>query len=374
MHRSPARRAPLLVALLVTLVLAVLAAVVEVPAGTGRAAAAALVGRAVETPANPLAARPWGVYTGGADGVYPAWQRAKGARKQLLAKAALRPRVRWFGSWIPATQVRAKIKDYVTTTQAEAGTPDVLVQLAVFRLWPQGEGAKDEPLTAADQAAYRRWVDQAAAGIGTARVAMVLEPDLGVALQGWRPSVRMKLTAYAAKKFGSLPNTHVYLDASSADWLTVPVARDLLLESGILHVRGFALGATHYSSLGSELLYGRQLVAALAAAGVPGRRFVVDTADNGRPFTWLEYWSKHPRGDFDNAEPCRAKAERKCNTLGVPPTARVAAKRWGLAPAQRTAARRHADAYLWFGRPWLYRQASPFQLERTLQVARTTPW
>ncbi|MCP5967215.1 glycoside hydrolase family 6 protein, partial [Klebsiella pneumoniae] len=83
--------------------------------------------------------------------------------------------------------------------------------------------------------------------IGDARVAMVLEPDLGITRKDgiWRPRVRWRMTRYAAEVFGALENTHVYLDASSADWLRVDVARDMLLASGIRHVRGFALGATH---------------------------------------------------------------------------------------------------------------------------------
>lgn len=329
-------------------------------------------GRYAANPTNPLAGGSWGVYTGPADGVYPAYERATGTNKALLAKVALRSRVRWFGSWMSAAEAGAKLRDYIATTQR--GDREVLVPLAIFRLWPEGEGAKSKPLTSADLADYRHWVDVAAAAIGSARVAMVLEPDLAVALNGWRPQVRMALTAYAAQVFGRLPRTTVYIDASDSDWLSVPKARNLLLRSGIRYVRGFALGATHYSGTAANIRYGRRLVAALAAAGVPRRHFVIDTADNGRPFTWLQYWAAHPRGDFDNAEPCRTRTQRRCDTLGIPPTWRVADARTRIPSKLRPAARRHVDAYLWFGRPWLYRQSSPFLLDRTLQVARTTPF
>jgi endoglucanase len=320
---------------------------------------------------NPLAGGTWGVYTGSADGVYPAYQQTSGADQALLAKVALRPRVRWFGTWMSTGDAADKLRDYIATTQA--GDPDVLVQLAIFRLWPNGgEPAKDKPLSTADQDAYRQWIDAAEQAIGGARVAIVLEPDLAVALNGWRPRVRMQLTAYAARVLGALPRAAVYIDASDADWLSVSKARRMLLRSGIKDVRGFALGATHYSGTAANIRYGRQLVAALAAAGVRGRHFVIDTADNGRPFTWPQYWAKHPRGDFDNAEPCRSLTERRCNTLGIPPTADVADPRWGLPAKLLPAARAYVDGYLWFGRPWLVRQSSPFDLQRTLQVARTT--
>lgn len=323
-------------------------------------------------PTNPLAGRPWGVYTGKSDGVYPAYQSATGSNRALLAKVALRPRAIWFGPWTPAGQIAGKIRDYVTKTQR--GNPDVVVPLAVFRLWPYSEARKNVPLTAADQAAYRTWINQLANGIGRSRVAIILEPDLAVALGGWRPGVRMALTAYAARVLGGLPNAAVYLDASDSDWLSVAKATSMLRSAGIRYVRGFALGATHYSGVAPNIDYGHRIVAALSQAGVPGKHFVIDTADNGRPFTWSQYWAKHPNGDFDNAEPCRSLTEVRCDTLGIPPTWRVGDPAWRLGTRLSALAKRHVDGYLWFGRPWLVRQSSPFSLARTLQVARTTPY
>jgi hypothetical protein len=350
---------------------AALAATLTTSLATGSTADAVTAARTSGS-TNPLAGGTWGVYTGNQDGVYPAWQSATGTAKQLLAKEALRPRVRWMGSWIPNDQIGAKVRDYITQTQA--GDPNVLVQMAVFREFPRNESHKDDPLTAADQASYRRWIDNAAAGIGSARVAMVLEPDLAVGLKGWRPAVRQKLVTYAAQKFGALPHTAVYLDASDSDWLKIPDAVSLLTRSGIRYLRGFALGATHYSSTAENLAYGKKLVAALAKAGVPGRHFVIDTADNGRAFTWLQYYAAHPKGDFDNAQVCTTTSQRRCVTLGIPPTWRVDDSRWHLSDTARATARRYADGYLWFGRPWLYRQATPFTRYRALAVARTTPF
>lgn len=321
---------------------------------------------------NPLTAGPLGVYRGDQDGVYPAYAKASGTKKQLLASMALQPRMRWFGQWIPTKDIGPKVRDHIRGVQA--GDPDVIVPMAVFRLWPRTEAAKHRPLSAKEQRQYKRWVDKAAAAIGTSRVVMVLEPDLPVALTGWKPAVRQKLTKYAAKRFGALRNTTVYLDAGDSDWLPIDEAAAMLRRSGIAHVRGFALGATHYADLAEGVRYAGALSQRLAASGLPGKRAVLDTADNGRPFTWLEYWAAHPKGDFDNAEVCRDRAERRCVTLGVPPTTDVAAVQWGLDASTRTTAAQHVDAYLWFGRPWLHRQASPFVMKRALQVARTTPW
>lgn len=320
---------------------------------------------------NPLVARPWGIDT--RHELYKAYDAAIGTSKQLLGKMALQPTVFWFNDVAPTYDITRRVRAYIADSQA--GDPDTLVQMAVFRLWPEGQAQKSKPLTLADRAAYRRWIDNAARGIGSARVALVLEPDLAVSLTGWRPAVRLQLARYAARVFSRLPRTTVYLDAGASDWLTVPKAVDMLRAAGIRYVRGFSLGATHYTGTAAEIAYGTELAAALARAGFPGRRFVIDTSDNGRPFTWNEYWAKHPNGDFHNAEECWTRGERRCVTLGIPPTSAVGAERWGLSPRRRAQARARVDAYLWFSRPWfVYARPGYFDLQRALRVARTTPY
>ncbi len=330
--------------------------------GLGSAAASTVaepVGRSVTSAStNPLRSVPWGIDRDPGESVYRAWSTATGPTKDLLAKIALRPRVMWVGTWISTADIGDVVRSRIADFQQD--DPNALVQLATFRTFVGGEGAVGRPLTAAAQADYRAWYDHVAQAIGSSHTAIVLEPDLGLAWKGWRPRVRFALAAYAARVLGALPHTSVYIDASDADWLSVPQATRQLLLSGVKYVRGFALGATHYSSTASNLAYGAALVAALRRAGVPGRHFVVDTADNGRPFTWLQFRAAHPHGNFDNANVCTSTTQLRCDTLGIPPTTVTGA--------------RSADAFLWFGRPWLYMQASPFQLARALAVARTTPY
>jgi endoglucanase len=180
----------------------------------------------------------------------------------------------------------------------------------------------------------------------------------------------MQLVAYAAQRFTALPHTTVYIDAGSADWISVRDATSLLLAAGVRYVRGFALNATHYDSTQSEILFGARVARALARAGVRGRHFVVNTSDNGRPFTYQQYHGP----DFDNAAVCRTRSSRRCVTLGIPPTANVARPWPGLSRHARSLAARLVDGYLWIGRPWLVNQASPFDLQRSLAIARTTPF
>jgi endoglucanase len=318
---------------------------------------------------NPLAGLPWGNYTGNGDEVFPSYRAAHGEQKRLLGLIALQPRVRWYGPWNPDSEARLTSSEYIANVTG--GNPDVLAQVAVFRLDPwEGEACKRLP-TAAEQAGYRRWIDGFAAGIGSARVALILQPDLPFALCVPHHSpIPLQLVFYAARRFDSLPHTTVYVDAGSSDWESVGQAVTMLRAAGIRYARGFALNATHYDSDEHELLFGAQVVRALERGHIAGKHFVINTSSNGRPFTYQQYHG----GNFDNAPVCRARKSVRCVTLGIPPTWHVTDPRWGLPRNVRGIAGRLLDAFLWIGRPWLDNQADPFDLERSLQMARTTPY
>lgn len=339
--------------------------VVAVPASASAGAANAGVPGA---PAgDPLAGLRWGNYDGRLDEVFPAYNRASGESRRLLGVIALRPRMRWFGQWY--RDPRAAAREYVDNVTA--ADPNTLVQMAVFALVPWEQAACHRLPSAGEQAAYKHWIEGLAAGIGSARTALVLQPDLPFALCAPHHStLPLRLIAYAAGVFGALPHTSVYIDVGASDWATVGQSSWLLRHAGIRYARGFALGATHYASTSDEIRYGARLVRALAGAGVPGRHFVVDTAQNGRPFTFQQYHGSN----YDNAAVCRTRTARRCVTLGIPPTAEVTNPRWRLSRSVRTLAGREVDAYLWIGRPWLDNQSDPFDLQRALALARTSPF
>lgn len=316
---------------------------------------------------NPLAGLRWGNYSGSLDEVFPAYRSATGADRQLLGLIALRPRVRWFGAWYrdPAAVARKYIENVT------GGDPNVLAQMAVFRLVPwEGEACRRLP-TAVEQASYKAWIDAFATGIGSSRVALILQPDLPFAnCVPRRSHVPLQLVAYAARRFNALPHTSVYIDAGASDWATVRQAVSILRAAGVRYARGFALGATHYASTQDEIGFGAKVIRGLAAAGLRGKHFVINTAQNGRPFTYQQYHGRN----YDNARVCQTRTQTRCVTLGIPPTVRVAAARWRLAAGARRIAARSVDAYLWIGRPWLYDQADPFDLSRSLALARSTPF
>ena len=322
--------------------------------------------------ANPLANRPWGNYYGDGDQAWGPYQSASGETRALLGKIVLQPRSKWFGAWIPDGEIEGKIRDYIAN--AQAGNPNALVQLATFRLKPWEHDACRSLPSAAQATGYRAWTDALARGIGDSPVAITLQADGPFALcaPGGSQSYS-SLIRYSAQVLGSLPNAAVYIDAGAEDWLggDPEEALRLLIPAGVEYVRGFSMNNTHYNSTELEVAFGAEVVEALAARGIKDKHFVVNTSSNGKPFPGSTYSGK---GHFDNADLCRSLDDTTCVTLGIPPTTHVSDPAWGMSEENRRKAALYVDAFMWIGRPWLFMQADPFDLQRALQLVRTWPY
>jgi endoglucanase len=344
--------------------------------GSGPAPRTSQSARAADT--DPFRRHPWANYQGPQDMVFQPYQQATGARKQTLRYLALQPKAKWFGAWIPDSQIAAKVHDYIAN--AQAGNPDALVQMTVFRMVPwENEACRRLPTTA-EQASYKRWIDRFAAAVGTTPAAIVLQPDGPFALCAPHGStLPSRLVAYAARVLSAQPRTSVYVEAGAADWPHagsqggVEAAVKILVRGGIRYARGFALNSTHFDATADEIARAAAVSQALAAAGYPGRKAVINTSTNGHPFEYGWYTGK----DANNPTVCPSTttpAATTCVTIGIPPTADVANPRWKLPATSARLAQTYVDAYLWIGRPWLYRQATPFVLRRALDLVRSTPW
>jgi endoglucanase len=207
-----------------------------------------------------------------------------------------------------------------------------------------------------------------AAGIGSARVAVILQPDLPFATcapGGGQAPLRM--VAYAARRLGRQSHTTVYIDTGAPQWLSPSRAASMLESAGIRHARGFALNSTQAVSTAMNLTYGAAVIAQLDAGGVTGKHFVVNTSQNGAPFLAGQY-----PGNPAFPRVCASSRDRLCYTLGIPPTVHTAG--WGLPPRQSAIAARYADAYLWFGRPWLNSSSSGLDVPRALGLAASSPY
>jgi hypothetical protein len=326
---------------------------------------------AAATHDNPLAGRPWGVYQGSLEHSWAAYRAASGRERDLLAKIALRPKATWFGQWLRTERVNQNVTDYIHNSQH--GDPDTLVQMAIFAIQPWEREACTRLPTTAEKNRYRAWVDAVARAIGGAHVALVLQPDAPFALCAPRGSdVPLELMRYAAEKFSGLANTSVYIEVGAADWLRDDPAKALriLVPAGIRSARGFALNSTHYDSTARQIRFAAAISQALDARGIPDKYAVINTAQNGAPFKGYEYDGPN----FDNARVCAERGDARCVTLGIPPSVAVADPAWGLSAADAADAAEYVDGYLWFGRPWLFNQASGWDQQRALALARTTPY
>jgi hypothetical protein len=312
-----------------------------------------------------------GVYRGPLEHSWHAYRQAHGSERRQLAKIALRPKATWFGHWLRTDRVHKNVRDYIRN--AQHGDPSALVQMAVFALQPWEREACDRLPTAAERDTYKRWIDRVAGAIGSANVALVLQPDAPFALCAPGGSdVFLDLMRYATERLEQQPNVSVYIEVGAADWLRDDVAKALkiLVPAGVRSARGFALNSTHYDSTERQVRFAAAISKALAARGIPGKYAVVNTAQNGQPFKGYEYDGPN----FDNARPCADQDDSRCVTLGIPPTTDVANPAWGLSAEAATDAATYVDGYLWFGRPWLYNQAAGWDQARALTIARTTPY
>ena len=252
--------------------------------------------------------------------------------------------------------------------------------MTVFRMVPWEQEACSRLPTRAEQASYKRWIKNFAGAVGRTPTAIVLQPDGPFALCAPRgSSLPSRLVAYAARVLSAQPHTSVYVETGAADWPHsgsqggVEAAVKILVRGGIAHARGFALSSTHFDSTTAEIARAAAISKLLAARGYPGRKAVINTSSNGHPYEYGLYTGKDP----DNPTVCPSRttpAGRTCITLGIPPTADVASPRWKLPAASARLAQQYVDAYLWVGRPWLYRSSQPFVLRRALDLVHSTPW
>src|SRR4051794_15449143 len=175
MRREPSRRTAALSIAVSCLLAAALVAATPWAQGTPARVAAGHSAQRTPAETNPLANRTWGVYKGAGDQAWTPYLQASGHKKALLGKIALAPKAKWYGQWIPTSQVAGKVRDQISN--AQAGDPEALVQMTVFRLKPWEDEACHRLPTPRERRDYTKWIDQFASGIGDAHVALVLQPD-----------------------------------------------------------------------------------------------------------------------------------------------------------------------------------------------------
>lgn len=228
------------------------------------------------------------------------------------------PQGRWFTQNNTA-EVRSEVDAFVGAAAAAGQTPILVVYNIPNR---DCSGASAGGLPSHD--AYRKWVDEVAAGLAGRPATVVLEPDVLPLMSNCLNTAQQAEVhasmAYATRKLkAGSAGAKVYLDAGHSNWLPPAEIARRLVAAGIKESGdGISTNVSNYRATRDEVAYAKKV---LAAIGVSRLRAVVDTSRNGNG----------PLGD----EWCDPKGR----AIGTPSTtatgdAKVAAFLWVKLPGE----------------------------------------
>lgn len=230
------------------------------------------------------------------------------AQALALSKVASGSHADWFGDW-NATGTLTKTVSNRVTTVTNTGALPVLVAYNI----PQRDCGGLSAGGAKSAADYRAWVDAFAAGVGSRKAVVVLEPDalagLGC-LSATAQSTRYSLLSYAVKKLNSYPAIATYLDAGHSGWQSPATMAERLKKANVLGARGFALNVSNFRWTGEQITYGRNV-----SSRIGWKRFVIDTSRNGLgPASGQDSWC-NPKGRALGAKPLSPVADKLVDAL-----------------------------------------------------------
>jgi endoglucanase len=189
-----------------------------------------------------------------------------------MDKIASQPQADWFGDW--SGDVRSAVASRVSTI-ATAGALPVLVAYNIPIRDCQGYSGGG----ASSPSAYKDWIRSFAAGIGSRRAIVVLEPDalagMGC-LSAADQSTRLSLLSDAVSVLAGYPGIKTYIDAGHSRWQAASVIAGRLKSAGVARAAGFSLNISNFLPTSEERGYGDQV-----SALVGGKHFLVDTSRNG---------------------------------------------------------------------------------------------
>jgi endoglucanase len=239
-----------------------------------------------------------------------AWRSARPADAEQMDKIARQPEGWWFGDW--SGDIRSAVAAQ-TSTITGAGALPVYVAYNV----PVRDCNSYSAGGATSASAYRSWIRAFAAGLGSHRAAIILEPDALAAIGCLGVAQRDERYALLADAVSVLKaqGSAVYIDAGHSAWIAASEMALRLQRANIAAADGFALNVSNFQATGNLVSYGTSL-----SDRVGGKRFVIDTSRNGLGPTPDNQW---------------------CNPVG---------RALGQSPTGATGNAR-VDAYLWIKKP-----------------------
>ncbi|MEV6172249.1 glycoside hydrolase family 6 protein [Streptomyces sp. NPDC051954] len=211
------------------------------------------------------------------------WVRANPGdprRAVIESRIADHPAAVWFADFTPAT-ITARVRAVTSGGTAQGRVP-VVVPYAI----PDRDCGGYSEGGAPDLGAYDAWIDAFAAGLGSADVIVILEPDsiaqAGCLSAGARAD-RFASLARAGRvlKFAN-PRARVYFDAGHSGWNPAAEQAALLKQAGAASADssdGIFSNVSNFHRTDAEIAYDRQVLDALD--GPVGLGAVIDTSRNG---------------------------------------------------------------------------------------------
>jgi endoglucanase len=189
------------------------------------------------------------------------------ADARLIQDMLALPQAVWFTGGTPAT-VEREVRSIVEGATALGSVP-LLVAYNV----PGRDCAEYSAGGAATGDEYRAWIEGFAAGLGSERAVVILEPD-GLAFTPadcGQPDTydRLELISYAAHALLRAPKASIYLDGGNSGWQPVGEIAARLAEAGVQDVQGFFLNAANYRATEYELTFGTWVAQCIAFATNP---------------------------------------------------------------------------------------------------------
>ncbi|WP_222192696.1 glycoside hydrolase family 6 protein [Modestobacter italicus] len=241
---------------------------------------------------------------------------------ELIAREAATPQAIWFTDGTPK-EVRQEVRRASALAAATRSVPTYVVYNVPGRDCSQYSSGG-----AADDAAYRAWVDGFAAGLRKGQqITVVIEPD-GLALmpgdcppgtypEGTAPTDEGRLAdiTYAAAAIERAnPAALVYLDAGHVGWHAVGDIAERLDAAQVEQFQGFALNVSNYQYTANLQQYGTWISSCLTLITVTA----LPSSECGS-----QYWSGGPANDFQGValDPLQqwsdTAADPTANTAGV---------------------------------------------------------
>ena len=201
------------------------------------------------------------------------WRSKRPADAAALDKIAGQPAASWMGNWNP--QIELEVKRVVWAKTRAGGLPVMILYNLPYRDCGSYSGGG-----AGSAEGYRKWIRGVAAGIGSRRAELVLEPDglpmLTKCLDQKHQQERVDLIRYAIQTLMAEPGVAVYVDAGHPKWVPAAEMAPRLKAAGIDMADGFSLNVSNYQATPDLMAYGKELSALLG-----GKHFILDTSRNG---------------------------------------------------------------------------------------------